>query len=53
MTQENKIEVKGEDVTLAKDEGILKQVLREGTGEEKPYKVGNKNHRIIIKKLLI
>jgi len=38
MTQENKIEVKGEDVTLAKDEGILKQVLREGTGEEKPYK---------------
>lgn len=38
MTQENKIEIKGEDVTLAKDEGILKQVLREGSGEEKPYK---------------
>lgn len=38
MTQSNKIEVAGEDVTLVKDEGILKQVLREGTGDEKPFK---------------
>ena len=39
MTQSNKIEVAGEDITLVKDEGILKQVLREGTGDEKPFKV--------------
>jgi hypothetical protein len=38
MTQ-NKIEVTGEDVTLSKDEGILKQIIREGTGDEKPFKV--------------
>lgn len=38
MTQSAKIEVTGEDITLVKDEGILKQVLREGTGDEKPFK---------------
>lgn len=34
-----KIKITGEDVTLFKDEGVLKQILREGTGAEKPYKV--------------
>ena len=29
MTQSNKFEITGEDVTLVKDEGILKQILRE------------------------
>ena len=43
MTQSSKIELTGEDVTLLKDEGILKQVLREGTGDEKPFKVSQKN----------
>ena len=39
MTQSNKFELTGEDVTLVKDEGILKQILREGSGDEKPFKV--------------
>ena len=39
MTQSNKFEITGEDVTLVKDEGILKQILREGSGDEKPFKV--------------
>ena len=39
MTQLNSIEVTGEDVTLVKDEGILKQIIREGTSDEKPFKV--------------
>jgi FK506-binding protein 4/5 len=38
MTQSNKFEISGEDVTLVKDEGILKQILREGSGDEKPFK---------------
>ena len=46
MTQENKIEIKGQDITLEKDEGILKEILREGSGEEKPYKVNFKSNKI-------
>ncbi len=48
MTQSNKFEISGEDVTLVKDEGILKQILREGSGDEKPFKVCLKSNILLL-----